>query len=114
MSNHFRKLIGLSLRTVEIRVCFLIAGEDLLLGIPCQCAAKFARDVAQLTDRANTVSDLYIGGRLGARTDTVQPVLEMMVALVHPDGVGRKGLLRESDGNRVETATVLDQPSTFP
>ena len=74
---------------VEVRVCFFVAREGLLFGIPLEAASEAAGDVAQVAQGGHAVSGLDLHDGVLARGDTVEEVVHVVVALVDPRGVGR-------------------------
>jgi len=60
-------------------------------GVPFEFSAEPHRDLAEQTDGARAVRDLYRGDGFGPRLDTVEPVRLMIITLIQPDFIGADG-----------------------
>ena len=103
------QLVWSTLRAIQVRVSFGIAGEDLPLRIPTESAAELPGDVGQVAEGAGAVADLHVGNAPLAGLDAIDPILKMVVALVNADVRALDRLFRDGNGLGVEPAAMFDQ-----
>ena len=77
-----RDCVGRTLRSTAQRAGLRVADEILFVRIPLDLAVQQHGDVAEVTDRRGTVSDLLVANRLAPDLDTINEVAEVALALV--------------------------------